>query len=139
MVVRACTLKEVIVHMGPNLTEGALQRVARSVSMLETICKHFDTESGVPMGTRAHSTKPDNEDVEKVVKVVLENDLLTVCHGRKHRKFAAMRTHRNPLWKIDWSNMKKWVEKKKKDFSKFNTSAEECQSDSDEVDSEDDE
>ena len=96
-------IKEVIVHMGPNLTEGALQRVARSVSMLDKICKQFDSESGVPVGTHAHSTKPDTEDVEKVVKVVLENALLTSHRGHKRRKFAAMRTHCNPFWNLDWS------------------------------------
>ena len=38
-------LKYIIQNMGPNLTEKALQRAARSVSKLQTICERFDRES----------------------------------------------------------------------------------------------
>lgn len=131
-------IKEVIQHMGANLTEGALQRVARSVSTLETICKCFDAESGVPIGTHAHSTRSDSEDVEKVMKVVLDNDLLATIPGRKHQKFPNI--HGNPLWNWDRTKMEEWVEKKKNDFLKFNTAGGEGnQSDSDVTDDEDDE
>ena len=105
--------------------------------MLDKICKQFVSESGVALGTHTHSTKPDTEGVEKVVKVVLENDLLTSHRGRKHRKFATMCTHSNPFWTLDWSKMKKWVENKKRDFFKFNTAGEEHQADSGETDNDD--
>lgn len=49
-------LKYIIASMGSNLTEVSLQRAARSVSTLQTICNQFDTDSGVPVSTNLHST-----------------------------------------------------------------------------------
>ena len=39
-------IKEIISAMGPNLTESALQRAARSVSTVHAVCKQFDRVSG---------------------------------------------------------------------------------------------
>ena len=70
-------LKHIITNMGSNQTESALQRVARSVTSLHQICERFDIQSGVPCRTTArstaHSTRPDKEDVKKVVSIVLLN------------------------------------------------------------------
>ena len=71
-------LKCIISNMGPNLTEPALQRAARSVTVLQNICENFDSQSGVPYRTTAHSTRSDKADVRKVVKTVLDSKLLVV-------------------------------------------------------------
>lgn len=63
--------------MGVNLTEKALQRSTRTVSTLHTLCKQFDKESNVPVTTSAHTTRSDKSDVQKAVKAVLDNELLT--------------------------------------------------------------
>ena len=57
--------------MGVNLTEEALQRAARSVSMLSAVCKQFDTESGVPVTTSEHKTQSTATDIGKIVTAVL--------------------------------------------------------------------
>ena len=110
-------LKGIIAHMGPNLTEVALQRAARSVSTIHTVCENFEKQSGVPFVTSAHSTRSNEEDIAKVVSVVLDKKLLTIVPGRKHSSFRQMRL--NPLhrWKMD--NTKEWIEKKKKQFSLY--------------------
>ena len=110
-------VKGVITSMGANLTEKALQRAARSVSTLHSICKQFDSESSVPVTTSAHSTRTDKKDIQKVMKAVQENDLLTVTPGRSHRNFKTMRL--NPLWNWDRKGTLQWIEKKKKDFMKY--------------------
>ena len=110
-------VKGVITSMGANLTEKALQRAARSVSTLHSVCKQFDRESSVPVTTSAHSTRTDKNDVQKVMKAVQDNDLLTVTSGRSHRSFKTMRL--NPLWNWDRQGTLQWIEKKKKDFSKY--------------------
>ena len=68
-------LKHIISSMGSNLTEESLQRAARSVGMLQAI---FDWESNVSVGTQAHSTKTDAQDVAKVTAVVMDKKLLDV-------------------------------------------------------------
>ena len=67
----------------PNLTEKSLQRVARSVSTLHSLCKQFDCESNVPVITSSHSTKADSVDTQKVVLAVLEYpEEDTTCIGQ---------------------------------------------------------
>ena len=110
-------LKGVISSMGANLTEKALQRAARSVSTLFSVCKQFDSESNVPVTTSAHSTRTDKKDVQKIVKAVQDNDLLNVIAGRSHRSFKTMRL--NPLWNWDREDTLQWIEKKKKEFMKY--------------------
>ena len=110
-------IKGLITNMGPNLTEKALQRAARSVSTLHRVCKQFDSESNVPATTSAHSSRSDRTDIQKVVSAVMKNNLLTVVCDRQHSNFKTMRL--NPLWNWKPKDAIKWIEGKKKDFLKF--------------------
>ncbi len=110
-------LKHIIVTMGANLTEKALHRAAQSVTTLESICKRFDQQSGVPVGTHAHSTRSDKQDITKVMNTVLTRELLEIIPGRAHTSFKRMRL--NPLWNWDISKTREWIEKKKKQFLMF--------------------
>lgn len=112
-------IEHIIMSMGANLTEQALQRAARSVSTVHTMCKKFDLESDVPVTTSAHSRKKDKPDVEKVVVSVLTNDLLQIIPGRKHSAFKNIDL--NPLWKWDKQKAIAWIEREKKDFIKYKT------------------
>ena len=66
---------KLVTCMGVNLTEEALQRAARSVSMQSAVCKQFDTESGVPVRTSEHKNRSTVTDIGKVVTAVFTNDL----------------------------------------------------------------
>ena len=110
-------LKHIITSMGSNLTEAALQRAARSVSMLQEICRKFDKESEVAIGIHAHSTRSDVQDVAKVTSVVISNNLLQVSSGRAHSAYRTIKL--DPLWNWDKKKTKEWIDKKKKDFRKF--------------------
>ena len=111
-------LKHIIASMGANLTAGSLQRAACSVSTLQAICKQFDRESDVAVGTVAHSTRADAEDVAKVTNTVLKLQLLQVTPGRAHLAFRKMRL--DPLWNWRKEETKQWIEQKMKEFMKFN-------------------
>ena len=122
-------VKKIIRCMGPNLTEKALQRAARSVSTLQAICEQYDKESVVPTITTAHSTPSIAVDISKVVRAVLLNDLLHIIPGRSHSMFRKMRL--NPLWNWDKEKAAEWIISKKKDFMKFRGAATETEEDSD--------
>ena len=94
-------VKYIIQNMGSNLIATSLQRAARSVSTLHDICQAYDTETGVPHRTIAHSSRPDTQDVMKVVGTVLQNKILTQTPGRKYSVFPKL--HLDPLhkWNID--------------------------------------
>ena len=110
-------IKTIITNMGPNLTEKSLQRAARSVSTLHLICKQFDGQSDIPVTTSAHSTKADKNDVQKVVTSVLNNKLLQKERGRKHNMYRTMKL--NPLWNWSKEDTIEWIQKKRRDFIKF--------------------
>lgn len=78
--------------MGPNLTEKALQRAARSVTALNAITERFDVQSGVP---HRSSSKPDTQDV---MAIVFKHKLLTQLGHREHRTFPGIAL--NPLDQI---------------------------------------
>ena len=117
---------KLVTCMGVNLTEEALQRAARSVSMLSAVCKQFDTESGVPVTTSEHKTRSTVTDIGKVVTAVLTNDLLQTTPGRSHRTFRRMRL--NPLWNWDRKKTTDWIEKKK-EFMRFRGAVREDEAD----------
>ena len=110
-------LKYIIQNMGPNLIEKALQRAARSVSTLQTICERFDRESAVPHTASAHSTKPDIDDVKKVVVTMLKNKLLVRTTKREHKSFPKISL--NPLQNWNLENTKEWIEEKKIEYIKY--------------------
>ena len=110
-------VKHIVQNMGPNLTETSLQRAARSVSTLHCICTAFDKQSGVSLGTVAHSTRPDTQDVIKVVSTILSNQLLVPTPGRKHSAFPKL--HLDPLHNWNILKTQSWIEKMKKDYYKY--------------------
>ena len=51
---------------------------------LHLICTNFEKVSGVPEPTRAHSTRPDDDDVFRVATVFKRDRILDVIQGRRH-------------------------------------------------------
>ena len=109
--------KEIIQNMGSNLTERAAQRAARSVSTLHEFTRVFDDQTYIPFTSSTHTTKSDKDDVEKVVTVLLKNKNLQIIKGRKHAMFSNIED--DPLHGLDRKKMFEWIEKKKKDITKF--------------------
>ena len=110
-------IKYTVQNMGANLTEGSLQRAARSVSTLQAISKKFDVQSAVSHATYAHSTRSDSQDLMRVVAVVTQCNLLLQVAGRKHTCFPKM--HFNPLQKWDREKAKTWIDQKKREYLKY--------------------
>ena len=96
--------KEIINNMGANMTASAIKRSARSVTTLCHIRDKFDSESNVPVPTSSHSTKSDQEDVDKVVSVLLKNKTLTITSGRRLSHFKNFSA--NPLKNLTWAKIK---------------------------------
>lgn len=110
-------LKHIITNMGPNLTETALQRAARSVTALDAISESFDTHSGVPHRSSSHCTRPDTDDVKKVVATVMKHRLLTPQGSRNHRSFPGIEL--NPLSTWDMTKTTEWISAKKTEYYKY--------------------
>ena len=76
-------------------------------------------------------------DMQKVVSAVLNNNLLKIVPGRRHNMYQTMRL--NPLWNWNREDTIDWIEKKKKDFMKFQAiSATEAEEELEEEETDDD-
>ena len=107
-------IKDIIKNMGPNLTEAALQRAARSVSAVKAICSQFDILSHVPASTSRHSTRATDQDVGRVVGCVLNNCLLQDQNqDRQHMSFPSFSD--NPLKRISRTDTLLWIEHKRRE------------------------
>ena len=102
--------KEIITNMGANLTDESMQRAARAVTTLHQARSNFDKQSGVPVGTSAHSTRPDDADVLRVTSVVRKEKLLEVKPGRCHSRFSKITI--NPLSRLKKETLQTWIDKK---------------------------
>lgn len=112
-------VKEIINHMGANLTEAAVRQAGQSVSMIGDIIQNFDTCTGLPFVSSAHSTRSDEEDVLKIVNVVRGNDLLTVRPGRAHSQFPGMTP--NPFSRLNKKDTLQWIVSKQMDKVDWNS------------------
>ena len=78
-------LKGIVANMGPNLTEVTLQRAARSVSTIHTVCENFEKQSGVPFVSSTHSTRSGvHEQKERATysaNTLIINDVLPLYLG----------------------------------------------------------
>ena len=74
--------QEIIANIGANLKEEALTRAARSVTALASMRETFDNESGVPVSSTAHSTRSNEDDIQRVVSLLQSEKVLTGCEGR---------------------------------------------------------
>ena len=99
-----------------NLKPRTQRRMHIHNSTLQAICRQFDKQSDVAIGTHAHSTRTDKDDVAKVPSAVLKMRLLEIKPGRAHSAYRHMKL--NPLWKWNREDTKKRIEMKK-DFMKY--------------------
>ena len=93
--------------MGANLTDDSMQRAARAVTTLHQTQSNFDKETGVPVSTSAHSTRPDDADVLRVATVVCKEELLKVKPDRCHTRFNKIT--KSPLSNLKRESIETWI------------------------------
>ena len=115
--------KDIIAHMGANVTEKTVQRAARSVTTLTKVMQVFDKQTGISVQNKAHADRQDDNDVSKVADVLIKENLLEIKPGRKLSQFPGFDP--NPLSGLDWAQMETWIGRKKKELLTFNYAIEE--------------
>ena len=104
--------KEMIGSMGANMTEKAIERAARSVTVIGKIREVFDCETNIPVESTAHDTKSDEDDVYQVAEVLIKGKCLNITPGRRLSQYKNF--DRNPLHGLDWKMLPVWINRKKK-------------------------
>ena len=81
---------------------------------------HFETETNIRPDATAHTTKKDEEDVQKVVKVVkviMREKLWDIIPGHTHHSFKNMSS--NPLKLLRIKKLNSWISNKIKETVKY--------------------
>lgn len=66
-----------VISLRTNLSTQ-IQRAAQAVTTVQQAQSNFDKQTGVPVSTSAHSTRPDDIDVLHVVSVVCRGELIEI-------------------------------------------------------------
>ncbi len=105
--------KEIVSHMGANLTEKTAHTAARSVTTLNQIKSAFDEQSGITPSTKSHSRRSDEDEVKTVARTLLKDEILGV---KPTRKWDQNCVDSNPIGGLNWDHTGEWVERGKINF-----------------------
>ena len=100
-------LNGAIRHMGANFSQNVLTNVARSITYMVSVSARFDQQCKV-IESSMHTTCEDFDDVNRVVGVVMHQNLWEIHKGRKHSKFKVLST--DPLINLDRKKLEQWME-----------------------------
>lgn len=109
--------KEAIAHMGANFTEDATTRVARSVTFISHVANRFESQTSIHPDSTAHTTRSNDSDIQKVVKVITREKLWDIIPTCTHHSFKTMSS--NPLKPLKVDKLKLWISEKIKETSKY--------------------
>ncbi len=113
-----CLFKEIVGHMGANFTQEASTEAARAISSLDRMANRFDNQTSIHALPTAHTRKSDEKDLNMVVTELLNTKCLQIIENRHHDSFPHMKL--NPLSKFNRTEFNLWVQKKMRQYDKYN-------------------
>ena len=95
-------------NLGPNAQPPAIERVAKSLGVVNHVCQIFETEAEVS-GNKGYCSYPSFEkDLEKILQQLKEESVFAVSSGR-----TLISYNNHPLLaSLKWKNIAKWVKSK---------------------------
>jgi len=105
-------LKQAIKKMGPNLTEISVSRCCRILKFARGKVEGISRECDVMKRSGTHFIKSNKQDMEKLVKDLIESEALFEHLGRNYRHFVDVPKH--PLHKNNLSGLCTWFNNHKK-------------------------
>ena len=103
--------------MGANFTEDAATRVARSVTFISHVANHSESQTNIHPDTTAHTTRSNDRDIQKVVKVIMKEKLWDIIPTRTHHSFKSVSS--NPLKSLELEKLNSWISDKLKETVKY--------------------
>ena len=103
---RVC--KEAVDHLGANKTPKAVKRIGKIVGIVSSTLDHYDKVTGIDHGSDRHTRRSDREDLNLVLKELLESKVFTFSKGRKHKAFPQIRC--NIFNSINRAKFSSWID-----------------------------
>ena len=98
-------VKTTIEGLGANKTEKAIVRAGKSVGMFTEMLAAFDSEAGVPSVSDKRSEKSMVQDLQEIVKQLMESDVFD--NARTHKTFSKLKT--NLIRTLSERDVKDWI------------------------------
>lgn len=102
---RVC--KDSISHLGANKTKESINRVGKCVGMISKVTENLDKQLCIAKTSGKHTVSSSKKDMDMIVKELVESEILTSKHGRKH----SVCTKRSIYDKVSKLEMRDWVKK----------------------------
>ena len=99
--------KTAVEGLGANKSEKAIVRVGKTVGTLSAATENFDNQHHVPADSASHSKKSSAKDLNKVVKVLQQQNVFQNIGRREHKSFRSMKTYL--IRTVQEDKLKEWV------------------------------
>ena len=99
-----------------EITDKSIARVSHSTEPTDAIFSAFDKSTHVRKPSGKHTKMSTEDDIMALVDHLQEGDLYSTIPGRHHTAFPEM--NHNCLAALDLDNLKSWISKSLKKFSR---------------------
>ena len=107
-------LKQPIKNLGPNVTEDAVRRISNGQQKSKQMLSCMDREILVKQRSGKHVSADYSKDLRAVVNSLIEESVFCRTPGRHYKHFSNF--VRDPLSRLDMSNLYQWINKHKKNI-----------------------
>lgn len=107
-------LKQPIKNLGPNVTEEAVRRISNAQQKSKQMLSCMDREILVKQRSGKHVSADYSKDLRAVVSSLIEESVFCRTPGRHYKYF--LNFVRDPLSRLDMSNLYQWINKHKKNI-----------------------
>ena len=107
-------LKQPIKNLGPTVTEDAVRRISNGQQKSKQMLSCMDREILVKQRSGKHVSADYSKDLRAVVNSLIEESVFCRTPGRQYKHFSNF--VRDPLSRLDLSNLYQWINKHKKNI-----------------------
>jgi len=101
-------LKYMLGNIGPNANPHTIERVAKSLGVVDHVCKNFEEESDAVVNKPYCSYPSFSKDFKKMFDLLQEDEVFTIHEGRTLSSY-----NKHPfLASLKWTNISSWVKSK---------------------------
>lgn len=107
-------VKQAVKNLGPNVTEPAVKRISHGQQRSKTMLYCLDREILVKQRSGKHVSTAYTKDLTTVINSLTEERVFHHSPGRHYKCFPNFA--RDPLSRLDMSNLFQWINKHKKNI-----------------------
>ena len=101
-------LKSMIGNLGSNVHCSAIERIAKSLGVVDTVCRTFEAESEAPVNKGYCSYPSFTKDLNHILSILEEQEVYKVQEGRTLENYKS-----TPFFNsLKWKNINEWVKSK---------------------------